>query len=46
VHWGDHASHPFARDLGLNPGGQQAIAASWVDFDFVMEAGREIFRAA
>lgn len=45
VSWGDHASHPFAADLGLKPGGQQAIAATWVDFDFVMEAGREIFRA-
>jgi uncharacterized protein with NAD-binding domain and iron-sulfur cluster len=45
VSWGDHASHPFTTDLGLEPGGQQALAATWVDFDFVMESGREIFRA-
>jgi uncharacterized protein with NAD-binding domain and iron-sulfur cluster len=45
VSWGDHASHPFTADFGLEPGGQQALAASWVDFDFVMESGREIFRA-
>ena len=45
VSWGDYASHPFTADLGLEPGGQQALAATWVDFDFVMESGREIFRA-
>jgi hypothetical protein len=45
VSWGEHASHPFTADLGLKPGGQQAIAATWADFDFVMESGREIFRA-
>ncbi|ADO72706.1 NAD(P)-binding protein [Stigmatella aurantiaca] len=46
VSWGDYASHPFAADLGLQPGGQQALAAIWADFDFVMESGREIFRAS
>ncbi|WP_437303441.1 NAD(P)-binding protein [Sorangium sp. So ce388] len=46
VDWGDHDSHPFAADLGLTPGGQEAIAAAWVDFDFVMESGREVFNAA
>ncbi|WP_163998020.1 FAD-dependent oxidoreductase [Pyxidicoccus caerfyrddinensis] len=45
VSWGDHASHPFTTDLGLDPGGQQAIAATWAEFDFVMESGRELFRA-
>jgi hypothetical protein len=45
VGWGDYASHPFASELGLEPGGQEAIAAAWVDFDFVMEPGREVFRA-
>jgi uncharacterized protein with NAD-binding domain and iron-sulfur cluster len=45
VSWDDHASHPFTADLGLEPGGQKALAATWVDFDFVMESGREIFRA-
>lgn len=45
VSWGDYASHPFSADLGLEPGGQTALAASWVDFDFVMEPGRELFRA-
>lgn len=45
VRWGDYASHPFSDDLGLEPGGQTALAASWVDFDFVMESGREVFRA-
>ena len=45
VSWGDHASHPFASDLGLEPGGQQALAATWAEFDFVMESGRELFRA-
>ena len=45
VSWGDYASHPFSADLGLEPGGQKALAATWVDFDFVMEPGREIFRA-
>jgi hypothetical protein len=33
VSWGDYASHPFTTDLGLEPGGQKAVA------------GREIFRA-
>jgi hypothetical protein len=46
VSWGDHASPPFTADLGLQPGGQKALAATWVDFDFVLESGREIFRAA
>jgi hypothetical protein len=45
VSWGDHASHPFTADLGLEPGGQKTLVATWVDFDFVMEAGREVFRA-
>ncbi|AUX22585.1 hypothetical protein SOCEGT47_030890 [Sorangium cellulosum] len=46
VAWGDHDSHPFEADLGLEPGGQEALAAAWVDFDFVLEPGREVFRAA
>jgi hypothetical protein len=45
VSWSDHASHPFTADLGLEPGGQQALAATWADFDSVMASGREIFRA-
>ncbi|WP_437721297.1 hypothetical protein [Sorangium sp. So ce861] len=46
VDWDGHGSHPFAADLGLTPGGQEAVAAAWVDFDFVMEPGREVFNAA
>jgi uncharacterized protein with NAD-binding domain and iron-sulfur cluster len=46
VSWGEYASHPFAEELGLDHGGQDALAATWVDFDFVMEPGREVFRAA
>ncbi|MGK4000929.1 NAD(P)-binding protein [Sorangium sp. So ce1024] len=46
VDWDDHDSHPFSAELGLAPGGQEALAAAWVDFDFVMESGREVFNAA
>lgn len=46
ISWGDYASHPFAFDLGLEAGGQEALAGAWVDFDFVMESGREVFNAS
>jgi hypothetical protein len=44
--WGEAASHPIARDLGLGAGEQEAAAAFSVDFDFVLEAGRELWRGA
>jgi hypothetical protein len=36
------ASHPIAADLGLSSGPNQAVAAWYVDFDFVLEGGKPI----
>lgn len=42
VTWPDHASHPFAQDLGVSRTGQSSLAAVWADFDFTMQSGQEI----
>lgn len=46
VRWTAAASHPFARDLGLSPDGQDSVAAFSADFDFVMGLGRELVRSS
>jgi hypothetical protein len=38
-------SHPIARELGLSGQGQEALGAWYVDFDFILENGRELWRA-
>ena len=38
-------SHPVARDLGLSGPAQQALGGWYVDFDFILENGRELWRA-
>ncbi len=38
-------SHPVARELGLSGQGQEALGAWYVDFDFILENGRELWRA-
>jgi Acetoacetate decarboxylase (ADC) len=38
-------SHPIARELGLSAQGQDALGAWYVDFDFILENGRELWRA-
>jgi hypothetical protein len=37
-------SHPVARDLGIG-GAEEALGAWYVDFDFIVENGRELWRA-
>ncbi len=39
-------SHPIVSDLGLKTGEQIAKAAFWLDFDFKVKSGREIWRAS
>ena len=41
----DNASHPIASDLGLDPAALTSIKGLWLDFDFVIERGTEIWRA-
>jgi hypothetical protein len=36
------ASHPIAADLGLSAGPNEALAAWYVDFDFVLEKGKTL----
>jgi hypothetical protein len=38
-------SHPIAEELGLSAQGQEALGAWYVDFDFMLENGRELWRA-
>jgi hypothetical protein len=38
-------SHPVAQELGLSGQGQEALGAWFVDFDFVLDNGRELWRA-
>jgi hypothetical protein len=38
-------SHPIARELGLAGPDQEALGAWYVDFDFILENGRELWRA-
>ncbi len=38
-------SHPIAEELGLSGRGQEALGAWYVDFDFILENGRELWRA-
>jgi hypothetical protein len=40
-----YESHPIARDLGLRQGKLTPFASVHADFDFVMENGRELWRA-
>ena len=43
----EFASHPIVSELGLKEGGEQiAKVAFWLDFDFKVESGREIWRAS
>jgi hypothetical protein len=37
-------SHPIAAELGLSGQGQEALGAWFVDFDFILENGRELWR--
>ena len=41
----DSDTHPVARDLGLLVGTQPATFGYWLDFDFELEAGKEVWRA-
>jgi Acetoacetate decarboxylase (ADC) len=38
-------SHPVAQELGLSGQGQETLGAWYVDFDFKLENGRELWRA-
>lgn len=38
-------SHPFAREFGIATGWQDVGEGVWVDFDFVVEPGCEVWRA-
>jgi hypothetical protein len=40
-----YESHPIARDLGLRSGRLTPFASVYADFDFVMNNGRELWRA-
>ncbi len=37
-------SHPVAQELGLQAGPQPVRLSAWVDYDFNMETGRELWR--
>jgi hypothetical protein len=39
------ASHPIASDLGLIPASQASVKGFWLDFNYRLEAGRELWRA-
>lgn len=39
------ASHPIVADLGLDPAGLAAARGFWLDFDFIVERGTEVWRA-
>jgi hypothetical protein len=45
VKWNDFASTPFSETLGLTRASEQPLFAFWVDFDFSMEPGIEVWRA-
>ncbi len=38
-------THPFAAELGIAAGPQNVGPAVWVDFDFTMDLGHEVWRA-
>ena len=38
-------SHPIASDLGLEPSALSAVKGFWLDFDFVLGRGTEVWRA-
>jgi uncharacterized protein with NAD-binding domain and iron-sulfur cluster len=40
-----YESHPIARELGLRAGRLTPLASAHADFDFVMDVGRELWRA-
>jgi len=39
------ASHPIASDLGLDPSALSSVKGFWLDFDFVLGRGTEVWRA-
>ena len=39
------ASHPVASDLGLEPTALSSVKGFWLDFDFVLGRGTEVWRA-
>jgi len=39
-------SHPIANELGLKVGKQDILEAFWFDFDFIVENGREVWKAS
>jgi hypothetical protein len=39
------ASHPIADDLGLDVQALAAVKGFWLDFDFIIEAGTELWKA-
>ena len=41
----DLASHPIASDLGLDPSALSSLKGFWLDFDFELERGTEVWRA-
>lgn len=41
----EYQSHPLASDLGIAPGPQRLEFPFWVNFDFTIGAGREVWRA-
>lgn len=41
----DFDSHPIASDLGLSPGPQRLEFPFWVNMDFTIRQGREVWRA-
>lgn len=44
LHLRDLASHPIRRDLGLAPDAE-ALAAYWMDLDFVLQPGMQLYPA-
>jgi hypothetical protein len=42
---GEFASHPIVQELGLKGASPPALAAGYLEFDFSMEAGKELWRA-
>ena len=39
------ASHPIASDLGLDPSSLSSVKGFWLDFDFLLGRGTEVWRA-
>ena len=41
----DYASHPVARDLGLDATKLRGVRGFWLDFDFRLEQGAAVWEA-